>query len=60
VLDWVTIKSKSRKGLKHFEKFLKTFNIDLFIQDKYFEELTNGFCIVNLEEDIKNDRYKLD
>ena len=56
----ITVRCKSRKTLKEVKKLHETFNVDLYIQDKYFEEITTGFCVLNFDEAMKNDRYKLD
>lgn len=51
----ITIRCKNRKVLKSIKKFSKEFNIDLFLQDIWRDEIINGFCIINLTEVVKND-----
>ena len=60
VLDWVTIKAKSRKGLRLFNKFRKNFNFSLFFSEMYIDMIVDGHCEFNINEVINNDRYKLD
>ena len=56
----ITIKCKSRKVLRQIKKFSKKFNTELFLKDIWLNDIIYGHSLIDINEVIKNDRYKLD
>ncbi len=56
----ITIRCKNRKVLRQIKKFSKEFNTELFLKDMWLNDILYGHSLIDINEVIKNDRYKLD